>query len=384
MAWTIYCHIHIETGRRYVGLTSRTWQERWRGHLCGAKRGDIGTHFARSIRKYGKDAFSHEVLEVCETLEEANAAEQKWIAHFDTRNPEKGFNLAKGGAHIPHGVDNAYRSDPAYLESQRDAAKARWEDPEYRTRTLSATQDAIRTPEVREKLSRTVSALWHDPEYRDSQLASLREAAARPEVREKLRANWDDPGFRERCSAGPRAHIAEQAAKTHCVRGHEYAPENTVLSPDGHRECKACNYARKKAAKTHCPKGHLYSDDNVVLSSSGRRMCAVCLVASKVKAPCRVCGSPKEMLVSGRLRCRPCGNRRATKSQRKAALCPVLFQDWFLLEGDGAFGKTVFVLPLARGEDLSGYDVLDGPFSTMEEASGACADHLLVREVMES
>lgn len=47
-----------------------------------------------------------------------------------------------------------------------------------------------------------------------------------------------------------------QTAKTHCPRGHEYSPENTILRRGGrHRVCRACNRvtqsnynARRKAA----------------------------------------------------------------------------------------------------------------------------------------
>lgn len=291
---------------------------RWNRHVYDAvKRGrGVNSHFGSAIRLYGKDAFSHEVLEMCETLELANLAEERWIEELETRDPSKGFNIMRGGLHVPHPVSNHYRADPEYLESQRLAAKSRWEDPEYRAKTLIATQEAIRTPEARAKLSAGVSALWQDPDYRASQTAALREGLSDPSIREKLRVNWDDPDFREKCSAGPRAFMAAQASKTHCMRGHEYTPENTVLAPDGHRECKVCNYARKKAAKTHCPKGHPYDADNVLLSSSGRRMCGVCLAASKVIAPCKKCGGPKDQKVGTRWRCRPCTNSRISAWRR--------------------------------------------------------------------
>lgn len=31
---------------------------------------------------------------------------------------------------------------------------------------------------------------------------------------------------------------------THCPQGHEYTPENTLLTTRGHRKCKTCCYAR--------------------------------------------------------------------------------------------------------------------------------------------
>lgn len=39
---------------------------------------------------------------------------------------------------------------------------------------------------------------------------------------------------------------AQNARKTHCVNGHEFAPENTYVWTNGHRTCKACNRERKR------------------------------------------------------------------------------------------------------------------------------------------
>lgn len=35
-------------------------------------------------------------------------------------------------------------------------------------------------------------------------------------------------------------------ATTHCLRGHEYTPENTVLNQNGHRACRECGIQRKR------------------------------------------------------------------------------------------------------------------------------------------
>jgi hypothetical protein len=36
------------------------------------------------------------------------------------------------------------------------------------------------------------------------------------------------------------APAQQLAAKTHCVRGHEYTPENIYRKDDGYRRCRAC------------------------------------------------------------------------------------------------------------------------------------------------
>ena len=40
---------------------------------------------------------------------------------------------------------------------------------------------------------------------------------------------------------------AARRATTHCPRGHEYSPENTLTSRDGRRSCKECTYEKNRA-----------------------------------------------------------------------------------------------------------------------------------------
>jgi hypothetical protein len=86
--------------------------------------------------------------------------------------------------------------------------------------------------------------------------------------------------------------MAANAAKTHCVRGHEYTPENTLINAKtGTRRCAACNredqeeYNRRRREKhaqnptpepTHCRKGHPYDKDNLRINKQGARVCKAC------------------------------------------------------------------------------------------------------------
>lgn len=81
-------------------------------------------------------------------------------------------------------------------------------------------------------------------------------------------------------------HSAQNARKTHCLRGHLLSGENLYLN-NGQRHCRACRAARDKMvnntrrtkphsrARTHCPQGHLYGGANLLVYR-GRRFCRIC------------------------------------------------------------------------------------------------------------
>ena len=207
MPWTIYCHTHIESGRKYVGLTSQTILQRWNQHVSKAYDSKGGRwHFPNAIRKYGKDAFSHEILEVCDSLESANLAEEKWIEFHKTRDLQFGFNLMKGGNHIPHPKKNPW-DRPEYRVKSLMAAKARWNDPAIRARCVARYDD----PEYRAKMALAQKAVWNDPEYRF-----------------KRSALWADPEFRARASVASKKLHARPEVKEKLSRaklGRRHSPE---------------------------------------------------------------------------------------------------------------------------------------------------------------
>lgn len=87
--------------------------------------------------------------------------------------------------------------------------------------------------------------------------------------------------------------------KTHCIRGHEFTPENTYVMPNGSKSCKTCRLAnvkkytdknRKKinegkrrrrvrkvrARRTQCKRGHKFTPENTYIDSRGMQVCRSC------------------------------------------------------------------------------------------------------------
>ena len=91
-----YTATHNESGLVYVGVSSRTLEQRKQDHKHGAK-GRRG-RFPEAIREFGVDAFSWNVV-----AEGAKGVmrliEQFLIYEWDTANPEFGYNET-GGTHL--------------------------------------------------------------------------------------------------------------------------------------------------------------------------------------------------------------------------------------------------------------------------------------------
>lgn len=221
--WTVYCHTHVESGRRYVGVTKKTMLQRWNQHVYTASLEKTGwSHFANAIRKYGKEAFSHEILETHSSLDLANEAEIRFIALFETRNPEKGFNFKRGGDHAPHPIKNPW-DRPGYREKQearviktdqlhtpeaRAAVKAAFSTPESKARRSEVMKESHARPEVRQRISRKLT---------DEEKEHLRQVRTgskhSPETLAKLAVIKETHEWRERQSAAHRGKVTSEETK---------------------------------------------------------------------------------------------------------------------------------------------------------------------------
>lgn len=90
--YTVYRHI-APNGKMYVGITSQKPKKRWkngRGYRSNQ-------YFSNAINKYGWDNIKHEILLGGLTKEQAELAEQIFIAYWDLTNCDKGYNINHGG-----------------------------------------------------------------------------------------------------------------------------------------------------------------------------------------------------------------------------------------------------------------------------------------------
>ncbi len=108
--WMVYIHENKINNKRYVGVTCRDPKTRWangHGYRRPSTQGTAYSHFYNAIEKYGWENFDHRIVAEGLTKDEAAAMEKELIARYDTRNPEKGYNITHGG----DGSSGAYHDE---------------------------------------------------------------------------------------------------------------------------------------------------------------------------------------------------------------------------------------------------------------------------------
>lgn len=86
----IYKITNIQNNKIYIGQTIRPVEQRFHRHINDALNNILDTHFARAIRKYGKESFIIETIDTAKSQKELNHKEQYWIRFYDSVN--KGYN----------------------------------------------------------------------------------------------------------------------------------------------------------------------------------------------------------------------------------------------------------------------------------------------------
>jgi group I intron endonuclease len=143
----VYVITCLQTGKRYVGITSR--KDRFATHCRNAEMGRKSVLYS-AIRKYGPKAFSYEPLCCALCPIDARLLERQFISEFSTKFPN-GYNMTDGGdgrCGMPHSQETR--------ELMSAIHRARQSDPELRRRTSEALRKRVITAEHRANLSKAL------------------------------------------------------------------------------------------------------------------------------------------------------------------------------------------------------------------------------------
>lgn len=148
----------------YIGQTTRTVSIRYKNHLYNAQRGRR-EHLYEAIRTYGGNNFSVETLAEAFSKEKLDELEIYYIAFYESRNPQKGYNIALGGGRGLLGYNHSLESKKKISE----ASKALIRTPEH-CKKISESQKGhanhIQGKEERDKRSKSLKRAYLEDRHR--------------------------------------------------------------------------------------------------------------------------------------------------------------------------------------------------------------------------
>lgn len=249
-----YLITNTASSKVYVGVTRRGLKDRWSDHREAFGNGKKGKLYA-AMRKHGFKEFVITPVASARTVEDLFALEILLIAQYDSLN--RGYNMTIGGdgpAGLTHTLESRAKMRQSHLgvpqprevvEKRAASMRGRKIKPRSKQwaieRSKAMTGRKVNTPEHYQKLSQIFKGRVFTPEWK-----------AKISAAKKGSNCWNEDH--------KRAHSAKlrgrkypnrkrPAPPTHCLRGHEYTPENSAMQgPDKRwRTCRKCRKEKIKA-----------------------------------------------------------------------------------------------------------------------------------------
>ena len=114
--YEIYGIINLVNNKIYIGQTKQGYKRRFIQHLCPR---DGSPLLRNAVKKYGKQNFECELIDIAESQDEVNEKEKMWITALGTYKPEKGYNLSMGGSFGDFNEDTLKRMSEANKEAKK-------------------------------------------------------------------------------------------------------------------------------------------------------------------------------------------------------------------------------------------------------------------------
>lgn len=167
MKYKIYKHTS-PSGKVYIGQTCqdnviKRWKNGGKGYFSRDKYGNFKQPaMVNAINKYPWDTWNHEIIDECESKEEAALLETKYIKEYNSTNKNFGYNITEGGGHSGHPVSDETK------KKLSEAIKNKWKnDLDYRERIITGLKGSKMHENTKKALLRANTGRIQSDETRD-------------------------------------------------------------------------------------------------------------------------------------------------------------------------------------------------------------------------
>lgn len=196
----VYCITNLKNGKKYIGWTNKTLDERWTKHVQNALVRNRSFMLSQAIRKYGDgdDVWRREVLLADLDVPSAKLHEIRLIAEHSTNGTQggHGYNMTDGG----DGGTASGEHNPFFGRQHTEESKQKMRE------TLGDKLSGHNNPQ--HGLTGELSPNWgrkHSEESKRKRSEKLKGRIVTKETREKLRQRFQDPEVKARRSQAQKA-----------------------------------------------------------------------------------------------------------------------------------------------------------------------------------
>ena len=200
----VYLVGNTVNGKRYVGITTKTLEERWRQH-CWLAENDGCQAVYRAMRRYGIKAFEIQQIDKANSLEELLEKERFYINAFATfTTTGHGYNMTLGG----DGVFGFQQSKETRAQ-MTSAAEARFSDASEREKQRQRQAAFWDNEQRAEAALRTLNAHKNKPELARQHSEFMKRFSNPEQMSKRAKLFWDAPGARERFTDSQAAYWSD-------------------------------------------------------------------------------------------------------------------------------------------------------------------------------
>lgn len=182
----IYSITHIDSGKRYIGKSINI-ERRLSHHKCSLRKPTLSKkscnrYLHHAVQKYGWDAFTTEVLESFDFIDESllTNSELKWMDYFNSYDLSNGYNLRRDSStkSIVHddtkkliSENNTGCGNPNYGNNWSDSQKSNMSDIAKKRHA-----DGFYGDEWKRKISQNSKKMWKDEELKSKMAKKVAKA----------------------------------------------------------------------------------------------------------------------------------------------------------------------------------------------------------------
>lgn len=172
----IYITTNTVNGKKYIGMCKSTHEKNYLGS---------GTVLKEAINKHGKENFTREILQECETFEELSLAEKYWIEKYDAVNSKEFYNLTTGGFGGNSDYLKEYWSN--FSEEERKICR-KWCKRDMHGRN-NPMYNRTHSAETKKKIgAKSVNRNWNKPDHNGSKNPRAKKVLVETEEGQKVYA----------------------------------------------------------------------------------------------------------------------------------------------------------------------------------------------------